>query len=271
MQDTTLSLFGLDENSLRLGAFASVFVVMSLAEWMMPKKERTQPKTRRWLTNWGIIAVDALLVRLVMPILPVALAFYVTDQGWGLLNWLSVPAWLSVLIGFIVLDFAIWLQHLLSHRIPLLWRLHQVHHADRDIDVSTALRFHPIEILLSLFYKMAWIVVLGAPAMAVFLFEAVLNGAALFNHANVRFSPKLDAFLRVLVVTPDMHRVHHSVVWEETNSNYGFNLSIWDRWFGTYVAQPKDGHEEMTIGLQSYQSDKPSRFGWALLLPFRNR
>lgn len=270
MQDS-LTLFGLDENSLRFGAFASVFVVMALAEWMLPKKERTQPKGRRWLTNWGIIVADAVLVRLVMPILPVAVAFYAASQNWGVLNWFALPNWLAVLIGFVVLDFAIWLQHLLSHKIPLLWRLHQVHHADRDIDVSTALRFHPIEILLSLFYKMAWIILLGAPAMAVFLFEAVLNGAALFNHANVRFSSKLDAFLRLLIVTPDMHRVHHSVIRSETDSNYGFNLSIWDRWFGTYVAQPRDGHEEMRIGLEAYQSDKPSQFSWAMLLPFRNR
>lgn len=270
MQDT-LMLFGLDENSLRLGAFAGVFVVMALAEWLMPKKKRTQPIARRWLTNWGIIVADAVIIRLVMPILPVAVAFYATSNNWGLLNWLALSDWLAVLVGFIILDFAIWLQHLLSHKIPILWRLHQVHHADRDIDVSTALRFHPIEILLSLFYKMAWILVLGTPAMAVFLFEAILNGAALFNHANVRFSAKLDAVLRLLIVTPDMHRVHHSVIPQETNSNYGFNLSVWDRWFGTYIAQPKKGHEEMTIGLSHYQSDKPSRFSWAMLLPFRNR
>ncbi|MCV6546210.1 MAG: sterol desaturase family protein [Cohaesibacter sp.] len=270
MQDSLL-LFGLTENSLRLGTFASVFVIMALAEWYLPKKQRTQPLGRRWLTNWGIIIADAMIVRLIVPILPVGVAFYAASQNWGLLNWAGLPGWLSVLIGFVVLDFAIWFQHMLSHKIPILWRLHQVHHADRDIDVSTALRFHPIEILLSLVYKMVWILLLGAPAMAVFLFEAILNGAALFNHANVRFSPKLDAVLRLLIVTPDMHRVHHSTIPSETDSNYGFNLSLWDRWFGTYIAQPKEGHEGMTIGLTQYQSDKPSRFGWAMFLPFRNR
>ncbi|MCT4655902.1 MAG: sterol desaturase family protein [Cohaesibacter sp.] len=271
MQEQTVTLFGLSESVLRFGLFASTFAIMALAEWMLPKKHRTQPKGRRWLTNWGIIFADVVIVRLLVPIAPVAVAFYAANQGWGLLNMLDLPAWLSVLIGFVVLDFAIWLQHLLSHIVPVLWRLHQVHHADRDIDVSTALRFHPIEILLSLAYKMIWIIVLGAPAMAVFAFEAVLNAAALFNHANVRFAPRLDAALRLLIVTPDMHRVHHSVRPEETNSNYGFNLSIWDRWFGTYIAQPKAGHADMRIGLNAYQSDKPSQFSWTLLLPFRNK
>lgn len=271
MDQAEFSVLGLSEGSLRLAIFASVFVVMGLTEWMLPKRERVQSQPKRWFTNWTIVVLDGLLVRLIMPILPIGLALYATEQGWGLFNLLDVPVWLAVLISFVVLDFAIWLQHLLSHIVPVLWRLHQVHHADRDIDVSTALRFHPIEILLSLLYKFVWVLVLGAPALAVFIFEAVLNGAALFNHANVRLPEKVDRVLRLLIVTPDMHRVHHSVVVSETNSNYGFNLSVWDRWFGTYVAQPRDGHDDMTIGLSSYQTPRPSQLIWSLLLPFRNK
>lgn len=274
MQDTAqsaFSLFGFDEGSLRLSIFLATFMVMALAEWALPKRKRQEPQQKRWLTNWGIVVLDGLLVRLLMPILPIGVAIYAQDQGWGLLNWLSVPYWLALIIGFVVLDFAIWLQHLLSHVVPVLWRLHQVHHADRDIDVSTALRFHPLEILLSLFYKFAWIVVFGAPAVAVFIFEAVLNAAALFNHANVKLPLWLDRILRLAIVTPDMHRVHHSAERHECNSNYGFNLSIWDRMFGTYIAQPGKGHDEMTIGLHPYQSSKPSQFIWSLLLPLRNK
>nr|WP_321462350.1 sterol desaturase family protein [uncultured Cohaesibacter sp.] len=272
MQDSGFfSLFGLGENSLRLGVFLGVFAIMALAEWALPKRERSMPQGRRWLTNWGIVILDSLVTRLVMPILPIGVAIHAANQGWGLLNWIALPNWLSLLIAFLILDFAIWLQHLLSHRIPIFWKLHKVHHVDRDIDVSTALRFHPLEILLSLIYKIVWVLVFGAPAVAVFLFEVVLNGAALFNHANVRLSPGLDRFLRLIVVTPDMHRVHHSNRPRETHSNFGFNLSIWDRIFRTYVAQPQDGHEAMTIGLDPYQDEKPSQFVWSLLLPFLKR
>ena len=271
MTDSLFSLFGLDENGLRLVIFLSTFAVMTLLEWRLPKRDRAQPQARRWLTNWGIILLDNLIVRLVMPILPIGVALFGTARGWGLLNWLSLPSWLSIFIAFVVLDFAIWLQHLLSHIIPIIWRLHQVHHADRDIDVSTALRFHPLEILLSLLWKFLWVLVLGAPAIAVFAFEAILNAAALFNHANIRLPLWLDHFLRLLIVTPDMHRVHHSVAREETNSNYGFNLSIWDRMFGTYIAQPAAGHERMTIGLTPYQDEKPMQFVWSLMLPFRKK
>ncbi len=271
MQDTLFVAFGLDDNQMRLAIFLGTFCVMALLEWVLPKRDTALPKGRRWLTNWGIVVFDSVLVRLVMPILPIGVALYSSEQGWGLLNWIALPGWLSVLIAFVVLDFAIWLQHLISHVVPIFWRLHQVHHADRDIDVSTALRFHPIEILLSLVWKFGWVLLLGAPALAVFLFEAVLNAAALFNHANVKLPVGLDRLLRLLVVTPDMHRVHHSVVPQETNSNYGFNLSIWDRIFGTYIAQPQAGHDDMVIGLNRYQSDKPGQFVWSILLPFRNR
>ena len=265
------SLFGLGESSLRLGVFLSVFVIMALAEWALPKRDRTMPQGRRWLTNWGIVILDSVVTRLVMPILPIGVAIYAANQGWGLLNWISLPVWLSVLIAFLILDFAIWLQHLLSHRISIFWKLHKVHHVDRDIDVSTALRFHPLEILLSLVYKIVWVLVFGAPAFAVFLFEVILNAAALFNHANVRLPQKVDGIMRLLVVTPDMHRVHHSNRPRETHSNFGFNLSIWDRMFHTYVAEPQDGHDGMTIGLDPYQDEKPTQFLWSLLLPFSKR
>ena len=271
MQDTSLTLFGLDDNSLRMVIFLSIFAIMAVAEWASPKRERSLPQGRRWLTNWGVVILDSVLVRLVMPILPIGVAMWAFEESWGLFHWLDLPFWLSVLLAFLLLDFAIWLQHLISHIVPVFWRLHQVHHADRDIDVSTALRFHPLEILLSLVYKFVWIAVFGMPAVAVFVFEAVLNGAALFNHANVRLPKRFDQILRLIIVTPDMHRVHHSVKPSETNSNYGFNLSIWDRLFGTYVAQPEAGHDDMTIGLTRYQSDKPGEFAWSILLPFRNK
>ncbi|WP_316858980.1 sterol desaturase family protein [uncultured Cohaesibacter sp.] len=269
--DSLFSLFGLAEGTLRVSIFLAAFAVMALAEWMLPKRERVQPKGRRWLTNWGIVILDSILTRLIMPILPIGVALYASAHQWGLFNWLAVPNWLGLIVGFLLLDFAIWLQHLLSHVVPIFWRLHKVHHVDRDIDVSTALRFHPIEILLSLVYKIVWVLVFGMPAIAVFVFEVVLNAAALFNHANVNLPERVDKILRLVIVTPDMHRVHHSDVPRETHSNYGFNLSIWDRVFGTYVAQPEKGHLGMTVGLSPYQDEKPAQFVWSLLLPFRKR
>ncbi|MEQ1652489.1 MAG: sterol desaturase family protein, partial [Hyphomicrobium sp.] len=190
-------------------------------------------------------------------------------HGIGVLNWIAWPSWLETLIAVVVLDFAIWVQHVTTHKVPVLWRLHQVHHADVDIDVTTAIRFHPIEIGLSILWKIVCVLALGASVWAVLLFEILLNACAMFSHANIRLPAALDGVLRVFVVTPDMHRVHHSVLRHEHNSNYGFNLSVWDRLFSTYRAQPEKGHDAMTIGLTPYQSDEPTRLGWSLSLPFR--
>ena len=181
---------------------------------------------------------------------------------------MNIPFWVAVLASFIVLDFAVWLSHVLSHKIPLFWRFHRMHHADRDIDVTTAIRFHPIEIVLSMIWKAGWVLILGAPAAAVIIFETVLNGTAMFNHSNTKLSPLMDKILRSFVVTPDMHRVHHSTITTETDSNYGFNLPWWDKLFGTYVDQPALGDEKMQIGLSEWQDERPTRLGWSLSVPF---
>jgi sterol desaturase/sphingolipid hydroxylase (fatty acid hydroxylase superfamily) len=261
------------DDLLRFAVFAGVFLVMAAVEFFWPKRKLIASKGRRWLTNIGISVTAGVLIRLmataIVPIAAVAVAFYAEDHQIGLLNHAPWPAWVKVAVSLVLLDLAIWAQHLASHKIPVLWRLHKVHHADRDIDVTTAVRFHPIEIGLSMLWKIVVVLVLGAPPLAVFLFEVILNACAMFNHANVALPGWADAILRLLVVTPDMHRVHHSVRRREHDSNYGFNLSLWDRLFRTYTAQPEGGHQGMTIGLNTYQTEEPSKLGWSLVLPFR--
>jgi sterol desaturase/sphingolipid hydroxylase (fatty acid hydroxylase superfamily) len=267
------NFFGPNDTAIRLGVFAGVLLAMALLELILPKRTLIAPKGRRWLTNLGISVTAALVLRLMaalaVPVAAIAAAFYAQTSGIGLLNNVAWPDWVKIVIALAALDLAIWAQHLASHKIPILWRLHKVHHADRDIDVTTAVRFHPVEIALSMLWKIAVVVPLGAPPLAVFLFEVILNGCAMFNHANIDLPPWLDRILRLFVVTPDMHRVHHSVLRREHDSNYGFNLSLWDRVFRTYTAQPEGGHQGMTIGLTPYQSEAPTRFGWSLWLPFR--
>jgi sterol desaturase/sphingolipid hydroxylase (fatty acid hydroxylase superfamily) len=268
-------LLGQSDGLIRLAVFAGVFLLMAAIERILPKRRLSVSKARRWLTNLGIASVDTLVLRvmaaLAVPVAAVAAAFFAKDHQLGLLNQVDWPYWLRLLIALLVLDLAIWAQHLASHKVPLFWRLHQVHHADRDIDVTTAVRFHPIEIALSMLWKIAVVVPLGASPFAVFLFEVILNACAMFNHANIALPAGLDGTLRLLIVTPDMHRVHHSVLRDEHDRNYGFNLSVWDRLFGTYVAQPKAGHQGMTIGLPPYQSEAPTELGWSLWLPFRRQ
>jgi sterol desaturase/sphingolipid hydroxylase (fatty acid hydroxylase superfamily) len=261
------------DDVLRFAVFAGVFLVMAAVEFFWPKRKLIASKGRRWLTNIGISVTAGVLIRLmataIVPIAAVAVAFYAEDHQIGLLNHAPWPAWVKVAVSLVLLDLAIWAQHLASHKIPVLWRLHKVHHADRDIDVTTAVRFHPIEIGLSMLWKIVVVLVLGAPPLAVFLFEVILNACAMFNHANVALPGWADAILRLVVVTPDMHRVHHSVRRREHDSNFGFNLSLWDRLFRTYTAQPEGGHQGMTIGLNTYQTEEPSKLGWSLVLPFR--
>ena len=268
-------LIGQSDGWIRLAVFASVFLVMALIELLWPKRQLIVSKRKRWLTNIGISAAGTLLLRLmamlVVPVAAIAAAIYAEAHHIGLLNQLAWPYWLKVTVALLALDLAIWAQHLASHKIPIFWRLHQVHHADRDIDVTTAVRFHPVEIGLSMLWKIAVVVPLGASPLAVFLFEVILNACAMFNHANIALPGWCDRILRLLVVTPDMHRVHHSVLRREHDSNYGFNLSLWDRLFRTYTAQPEAGHQGMTIGLTPYQSEAPTRFGWSLWLPFRKQ
>jgi sterol desaturase/sphingolipid hydroxylase (fatty acid hydroxylase superfamily) len=267
-------IIGQSDGLIRLTVFVSVFVAMALIEVLWPKRQLIVSKKSRWLTNIGISAIGTVVLRLMamlaVPVAAIAAAFYAEAHHIGLLNQLAWPSWVKIAASLLVLDLAIWAQHLASHKVPLFWRLHQVHHADRDIDVTTAVRFHPVEIALSMLWKIVVVVPLGAPPLAVFLFEVILNACAMFNHANIALPAWLDRALRVFIVTPDMHRVHHSVKHREHDSNYGFNLSVWDRLFRTYTAQPEGGHTGMTIGLPPYQTEAPTRFGWSLLLPFLN-
>ncbi len=260
------------EAAIRLSVFFGLFAVMAAWEVWAPRRVRSYRRGGRWLTNWGVSITNALVAALMKAVLGAAAVLAALDaaaNGFGLFNAVDWPGWLEVLIVFVVLDFAIWFQHLISHKIPILWRLHRVHHSDPDIDVTTAIRFHPIEIALSMLFKIGLVYALGAPVLAVVLFEVVLNGSAMFNHANVRLPASVDRWLRLLIVTPDMHRVHHSINRHEHDTNYGFNLAIWDRIFGTYLPQPDEGHDGMSIGLSDHQDAAPTRIGWALAFPFR--
>ncbi len=259
-----------NENYIRLGVFVGLFLLFALIETLMPRRVRSETRKRRWVTNWTLIIIDSLSLRILaiaVPLLAVGAATDAGNMGWGLLNQITLPLWIKVALTIVFLDFAIWFQHLITHKIPFLWRFHRVHHADRDIDVTTAIRFHPVEIAASMVLKIGLVYLIGAPALAVILFEIMLNSTAMFNHANIKLPLWLDKIVRLVLVTPDMHRVHHSDIRHEHDSNYGFSLSIWDRMFGTYIAQPKQGHEDMTIGLQ-WQDDRPSNLVWSLLLPF---
>ena len=242
-------------------------MIMALAEALAPRKKLTQGR-KRWPANLGIVVIDALTGRLLLPAGATGAAIWAEQQHFGLFNMLELTGPMSIVAAVILLDLIIYAQHMLFHALPILWRLHMVHHADRDIDVTTGLRFHPIEIVLSLLIKITCVILLGVPVVAVIIFEVVLNGMAMFNHANFRLPVRLDALLRWLIITPDVHRIHHSIIKQETNSNYGFNLSIWDRLFGTLRQQPEKGHDGMTIGLEHLQQAPTHSLTFMLRLPF---
>jgi sterol desaturase/sphingolipid hydroxylase (fatty acid hydroxylase superfamily) len=256
------------EATVRLAFFFGILAIVALGELLLPRRVLTMPRPVRWFSNLGVVAVDTVAVRLLFPIIGVQVAMAAREQGWGLLNILDLPAWLEVLLGVLALDLVVYLQHVMFHTVPLIWRLHMMHHADLDIDVTTGLRFHPIEILISMVIKMTVIAALGPTVFTVILFEIILNGTAMFNHGNLKLPEVLDRYLRLLVVTPDMHRVHHSVTIRETNSNFGFNFPWWDRLFGTYRAQPVMGHEKMTIGLAQFRNPAKNNLFHMLLMPF---
>ena len=258
-----------NEGWIRLAIFAVVLVAMMVLEHLFPRRHRTQRRDERWPTNLAIVLIDTLALRLLVPLMAVGVAEVAAEHGWGLFHQIDMPFWFEFVVAVLLLDMLIYWQHVLSHRVPLLWRVHRVHHVDRDFDATTGIRFHPVEIVLSMLYKMFWILLLGPAALAVLVFELLLNGSALFNHANVRIPLSVDRWVRWLIVTPDMHRIHHSVHQFETDSNYGFNMSIWDRLFGSYRAQPVDGHRRMTIGLKEHQNNAPSSLIWSLRFPFR--
>ena len=258
------------EAAIRMSFFLGVFALMAFWEVLSPRRRPVLSKMLRWGNNLGLVIFNSILLRFIFPAAAVGVAALASEQGWGLLNYYPLPLWLSLVISLFVMDFVIYLQHILMHAVPILWRLHRVHHADLDYDVTTGARFHPIEIILSMLIKFVTIVALGPTIVAVVIFEIVLNAMAMFNHANVRLPLRMDHVLRQLIVTPDMHRVHHSVDYDEANSNFGFNLAFWDRWFGTYRDQPRAGHEQMIIGIQNYRT--PGEVTWIhgiLWLPFR--
>ena len=253
---------------LALTVVALMFLGLAIAERRAPFRTPALPRAARWRTNLAIFAIDTLLVRLSVPLLMIGTALAAREAGFGLFNVVDSPAWWAVMMSFLALDLALWAQHFATHRVPLLWRLHKVHHADPELDVTTAARFHPLEMLASMGYKMGVVALLGAPPLAVVLFELGYLLGALFGHANVRLPTALDTMLRRGLVTPDMHRIHHSVHHRETDSNYGTLLSIWDRLFGTYTREPGEGREAITLGLIEFQDARPARLGWSLALPF---
>ena len=258
-----------DEAALRLGVFVVVFTAMALWEAAAPRRTRSHSRFQRWPSNLAIVALNTALLRLLLPVTSVSLALVGESRGWGILGSLSAPRHAKIVASLILLDLAIYLQHVMFHAVPALWRVHRMHHADLGFDVTTGARFHPIEIVLSTLIKFGVVVALGTPAISVLVFEVLLNATSLFNHGNVRIPVGLDGYLRWLVVTPDMHRVHHSIVVGETNSNFGFNLSWWDRLLGTYRDQPVAGHTAMTIGIEQFREARELWIDRMLLQPFR--
>jgi sterol desaturase/sphingolipid hydroxylase (fatty acid hydroxylase superfamily) len=256
------------EPLIRLGAFAGVFVAMAIWELFTPRRPQAIGRNWRWPNNLGVVAVDVLLVRILLPITAVGLALFAEAHAFGLFNIIALPMWVSIPASVILLDLAIYLQHVLFHAVPALWRLHRMHHADLDIDVTTGVRFHPLEILISLAIKIAAVALLGIPPVSVLIFEIALNATSMFNHTNVALPRWLEPLARLMVVTPQMHQVHHSIVRAETDSNFGFNLPWWDRLFGTYRARAAAG-DAMQIGLTIFREPAASRLDRLLLQPFR--
>lgn len=257
------------EPVVRLAAFVGVFMLMALWETLAPRRPQAIGRTRRWPNNLGMVVLDTLVVRVLFPAGAVGMAMLGQAKGWGALNVLQVPSWTAVPASVILLDLAIYAQHVAFHHVPVLWRLHRMHHADLEFDVTTGIRFHPVEIAVSMLIKATVVLALGAPPLAVLVFEVLLNATSMFNHGNVRLPGWMDRILRWLVVTPEMHRVHHSVLRHETDSNFGFNLPWWDRLFGTYRAQPVAGHAGMTIGIDRFRNPHELRLDRMLLQPFR--
>jgi sterol desaturase/sphingolipid hydroxylase (fatty acid hydroxylase superfamily) len=259
------------EIPLRVGCFIAIFFIMSIFELLSPRRVLTSSKSLRWFNNLSLHALNSILVRGVFTLIPLSMAVLAAENGWGLLNYSILPQWQAVIISVIALDFIIYLQHVVFHAVPLFWRLHMVHHTDLDIDLTTGIRFHPVEIIFSMIIKLAAVAILGAPPLAVLIFEVVLNGASLFSHSNIHIPGGVDRILRLFLVTPDMHRVHHSVIIRETNTNFGFNLPWWDRLLGTYQEEPSEGHDKMTIGLGYFRDVKQLSLWWLLIMPLTRK
>ena len=261
----------MSDTILRLTFFLSILIILIMAEILFPKKKRIHNRKVRWITNGLITLINTASVNIVhiaIPLIAIVAAIDVSNGKMGLFNIINFPIWIEIILTVIILDFIIWGQHLLSHKIPFVWRFHRMHHTDRDLDVTTAVRFHPFEIIFSMFIKITSIYILGASAIAVIIFEIMLNGMAMFNHANLRIPFRIENILRKFIVTPDLHRIHHSIYIDEHNKNFGFSLSIWDKIFKCYLDQPRDGHKDMKLGLK-WQNDKPTKLGWSLWIPFK--
>ena len=261
----------MSDTILRLTFFLSILIILIMAEILLPKKKRIHNRKDRWITNGLITLINTASVNIVhiaIPLIAIVAAVDVSNGKMGLFNIINFPIWIEIILTVIILDFIIWGQHLLSHKIPFVWRFHRMHHTDRDLDVTTAVRFHPFEIIFSMFIKITSIYILGASAFAVIIFEIMLNEMAMFNHANLRIPFRIENILRKFIVTPDLHRIHHSIYIDEHNKNFGFSLSIWDKIFKCYLDQPRDGHKDMKLGLK-WQNDKPTKLGWSLWIPFK--
>ncbi|MCF6199867.1 MAG: sterol desaturase family protein [Hyphomicrobiaceae bacterium] len=261
-----------EAGSWRLIVFFGVLITLLILETLMPRRKTARDSKERLSTNALLTVfngvVMGLAARLVVPIAAVSAAIYVGEKGWGLFNILSLDPTLEIVLSLILLDLAIYGQHVAAHYVPILWQFHKVHHSDVEFDVTTALRFHPIEIFISMLWKIVLVFILGPSAFAVILFEMILNGCAMFNHSNIKWPFWVDRFIRLFIATPDMHRIHHSIIPRELNSNYGFSISLWDRIFGTYTWQPERGHADMEIGLEKHQDIEPTKFLWSLKFPF---
>jgi len=256
------------ESLIRLISFFTIFALMAIWEFAAPLRPLTTPKPQRWFSNLTIVILNTLVVRLFFSTTVVGFAVIVSQNGWGFLNLLGWPNWLAGIAAVVALDFILYLQHVMLHAVPFLWRFHMMHHADLDVDVTTGARFHLVEIVVSMIIKLAAVALIGASPRAVITFEILLNATSMFNHGNVRMPRGLDRILRWMVVTPDMHRVHHSVIREETNSNFGFNLPWWDRLLGTYRPAPEKGQTGMTLGLNQFRDPSQLTLPWMLVLPF---
>ena len=256
------------ESSIRLAIFLGMFLLLAIAEVLFPRRKPAYSKPKRWLSNLGISALNTLVVRISFPIAGVAAAMLAQERQWGLLNQLPLAAWLNILVFLLLFDLAIYWQHRLFHVVPWLWRFHRMHHTDVDYDLTTGSRFHPCSILISAAIKIALVIVLGASAAAILTAEVVLNVTAMFNHSNLKLPQSMDHKLRKILVTPDMHRIHHSTDSIEHNANFGFNFPWWDRIFGSYLDQPKMSHEDMDIGITGFQERKSIDIFTLLIQPF---
>ena len=259
----------LNEAAIRFSSFLAVLIIMALWESMAPRRLRVALRATRWPSNLTVVALNTIAVRILFPIAAVGLALVAEAHGWGLFNEITPPRWFAIILAVTLLDLVVYLQHVMFHAVPVLWRVHRMHHADLDFDVTTGVRFHPIEIVLSMVIRLGAVAALGPPPVGVLTFEVLLNATSMFNHSNVLIPNQMDRMLRLLVVTPDMHRVHHSIAVDETNSNFGFNLSWWDRVLGTYLAQPAAGHETMIVGIEQFRDPKELRLDRMLVQPFR--